>query len=302
MKAYINRRPVEGPWGGGNMWVKAMHDNLSMFGIDVVPMSEQPDVVFIAGIGSEGQDISAFQAIGYKKWAESKGKKVKLVFRVNENDARKGTSSVDRTIEEISRQCDDVVFVSKWLMDYFNPINWGVKTTYVHNGVDSSVFKPKPKSKDEKIRIVAHHWSDNRLKGADVYEALDSFVGERPDSFSFTYVGRHKCGFKHTRVIGPLWGESLGEELRSHDVYVSASRFDPGPNHVIEAISCGLPTYVHKDGGGCVEFSGLDHVYEDVDALLNLLESKTYTSNTAWQPDIWRACVEKFAKIAREGL
>jgi hypothetical protein len=32
-----------------------------------------------------------------------------------------------------------------------------------------------------------------------------------------------------------MFGKELGDELGKYDVYASASRFDPGPNHIIES-------------------------------------------------------------------
>jgi glycosyltransferase involved in cell wall biosynthesis len=85
----------------------------------------------------------------------------------------------------------------------------------------------------------------------------------------------------------------LGEELGKHDVYVSGSRFDPGPNHVLEALACGLPTYVHQNGGGAVEFAGEDHTYEDWKQLEQVLTGPTFTANSFVPPE-WNDCVQQY--------
>ena len=41
------------------------------------------------------------------------------------------------------------------------------------------------KINNKKVNIVTHHWSDNYLKGFDVYDKLDEFVKENND-FTFT--------------------------------------------------------------------------------------------------------------------
>lgn len=299
MKVYINRKPVVGPWGGGNMWVQSMYNILPSLGVNLVEISESPDVIIIAGVGSEGNCISAIDAIRYKEISETHGRKVRLVMRVNENDARKSTTGVDDSIRKIATHCDHVVFVSKWLYDYFQAENLGVETSCLHNGVDKKIYRESQKLLNEKINIVTHHWSDNALKGFDIYDLIDEWTLRNQD-FTFTYIGRERGSFKNTKVVKPLFGEDLGKELGKYDVYVSASRFDPGPNHIIESISCGLPTYVHKDGGGCVEFAGLDHVYQDANELLNILSKKSYSKNSSWVPKNWETCAEIFHELLKK--
>jgi len=290
MRVLINRTPVNGPWGGGNMWVKSMYEFLPQLGFNLVDsLGENPDVILLAGLSSENGGISAIDAIRYKL----SNKKVQLVLRVNENDARKSTKGVDDSIKSVSDYCDHVVFVSKWLYDYFDASSWKVSTSYVYNGVDKDVFCPSDKISNGKVNIVTHHWSDNVMKGFDVYNLLDDWLSLSKD-FTFTYIGRERGTFKNTRVINPLFGKALGEELGKYDVYISASRFDPGPNHIIESLSCEIPTYVHRDGGGCVEFAGKDHVYDDFEGLLNILLSKSYSRNESWRPRSWKTCALEF--------
>lgn len=298
MKVYINRFPIHGPWGGGNMFVKAFHEHVPGMGHEVVPpdsMNIAPDAILLAGLDNDGQGISVDQAIMYKAMMESYGRDVKLVLRVNENDARKGTDHVDAMLLKLAGHIDGTVFVSKWLQEYFRERGWPCSNqAVIVNGVDREVFKPQPKLANGKLNIVAHHWSDNRMKGADIYEAIDEFVGRHPDKYAFTYIGRHKCSFKHTAVVRPLFGKKLGEELGKHDIYVSASVADPGPNHILEALACGLPTVVDRRGGGCVEFAGFDHAFRDWNELEGCLMGHGWGPNTAFAPGDWPTCIREY--------
>lgn len=303
MKAYINRKVVVGPWGGGNLFTRAYWKHCEeSAGFELCRGSSfqiRPDVMLLVGLDNQGPDeISVEQAIMYKMYVNPG---CKLVLRVNENDPRKGTSHVDAGLLKLSEHVDGTVFVSKWMQQYFNEKGWACKNqTVIINGVDNQIFKPGTKLNNGKLNIVAHHWSDNWLKGGDVYEQIDRFVGENPDRFTFTYIGRHKCDFKHTNVVKPLSGKLLGEELGKYDVYVSASRFDPGPNHVLEALACGLSTYVHHDGGGCVEFATGAASYRDWNFLRALLvcehaagQVREPTVNT-FTPGTWQECVREY--------
>jgi hypothetical protein len=307
VRTYLNRAPVSGPWGGGNLFVTAFHKRapaLCDFIIDETGLTPL-DVILLAGIDNDGYGISVDQAVMYQMYAKPD---CKIVLRVNENDARKDTHDVDEKLVRVSEFLDGTVFVSKWLQDYFNDRGWQCKNqAVIVNGVAKDIFAPQPKLDNGKLNIVAHHWSDNRMKGADIYEQLDKFVGEHPDKYAFTYIGRHQCDFKHTTVVKPLAGRALGQELGKHDVYVSASRFDPGPNHILEALSCGLPTYVHKDGGGCVEFVGgheSGYVYCRWDDLKQILtaraESPLQFSRQAPLLHTWQDCVSSYIKFLEQ--
>ena len=288
MKVYINRMPVQGPWGGGNIFVSAFHKRAPLIKDVELLLDETlnvtPDVILLAGLDNDGYGISVDQAVMYKLYVKPD---VKIV---------------DDLLVKVSAHIDGTIFVSNWLRDYFNERGWAcANQAVIVNGVAADIFAPQPKLNDGKLNIVAHHWSDNPMKGADIYEQLDALVGEQPDRFAFTYIGRHKCDFKHTKVIRPLAGKALGEELGKHDVYVSASRFDPGPNHIAEAIACGLPTYVHAGGGGCVEFAGTDHIYHDWNELKALLVNGQFTPNsTAFSG--WSACIEQYIKFLAHTL
>ncbi len=300
MLTYINRSSVHGPYGGGAQFINAFHKYAPRPGIELVDNSQtftaKPDVILLAGLDNQGpSQISVEQAIMYKMYMNPD---CKLILRVNENDARKGTNNVDKLLTTLSWHVDATVFVSNWLQDYFKRRGWRcANNTVIYNGVDASIFKPQPKLNNGKLNIVTHHWSDNRMKGADIYEELDKFVGEHPDKFTFTYIGRHKCDFKHTNVVKPLYGEQLGKQLGQYDVYVSASRHDPGPNHITESISCNIPTYVHYEGGGCVEFAGEDHSYDDWDELKQLLLSKNDIKQNTSQFKSWQECVDEYANF-----
>lgn len=299
MKIYINRFPVDGPWGGGNMFVKAFHHFVPDMGHELVPpesMTIAPDVILIAGIDNDSYGISAEQAIMYKVMMEGQ-RDVKLVIRVNENDARKGTSNVDDMLKRIAAHVDGTVFVSEWLRDYFMERDWPCdNNTVIINGVNRDIFKPQPKLSNGKLNIVAHHWSDNYMKGFDIYEKLDELVGQQPERFAFTYIGRDRRTFKHTNVVRPIFGKKLGEELGKHDVYVSASRFDPGPNHVLEALACGLPTLVHADGGGAVEFAGRYAAYDDWSELQEILTKGEFPGQpqNAVSLNEWQKCAREY--------
>ena len=292
-KLFLNRRPIDGPWGGGNLLVRSLCKFLPTHDLSVVhELTSDVDVIFMQDPRPGNTGISINEIIQFKSFKPS----VRIIHRVNECDARKETSGVDDMLRECSHHTDTTVFVSEWMSDYHTTRGWHTADTHViYNGVDRSHFYARPKIDNGKVNIVTHHWSSNRMKGFDVYEAIDEFVGHNTD-YTFTYIGRENGTFNNTTVVAPLFGEDLGAELGRYDIYVTGSRFDPGPNHVLESVACNIPTYAIASGGGACELVGSDHVFKDIEELLGILEGRCYKQNTNTVQG-WRECIDSYAQV-----
>lgn len=281
------------------MFVSSLYRLAPTMGLQVTNnINDEFDAILCVGIDRDETraGISLDECVRYSRIS-----KRKIIYRVNENDARKGTNYVDGYLIGQSNNLNKTIFVSNWLQTYFEQRGWNCKDNCVIvNGVDKSIFKSAKKLNNGKINIVTHHWSNNHLKGFDIYDKLDEWIGHNPE-YTFTYIGRHRNSFRNSTTIGPLYGENLGAELAKYDVYISASRFDPGPNHIIESVACNLPTYAHNEGGGCVEFVGEKHVYDSWEDLLRILENKKFENNSV-QFDNWEASIEKYVKAIKETL
>ena len=291
MKLAINRRPVEGPWGGGNKFVKAVYDTAPS-GVDVTDkLSDDVDIILLIDPRREG----SFDATDAFRFAFSR--KVQVIQRINECDARKGTEHMDSLLLQCSTYNTKTIFVSEWMKNYFASKGWACKNQFtLVNGVDECFFgMPKTESADGKIRVVTHHWSNNVMKGFDAYDFID-YLSVKNSRIAFTYVGRERGSFTNCRIVPPLYGKQLAEELSRHDVYISGSRSDPGPNHILEAIAVGLSTYVHAEGGGAVEFAGRDFSYRNFHELEKILLQASHAKNAMFIPH-WAEAMEKFWSI-----
>jgi hypothetical protein len=293
MKVFVNRKLVKGPWGGGNLFVKALYENKK---IEVMEyLDSVPDVIFLMSpFPDSNLKFSINEAISIKKSYPS----VKIIMRVNDCDARKNTNNVDKIWIESSKFVDKTIFVSKWMKNYFLEKEWHCKNNYIlYNGVNQANFTKNKKFENDKINLVTHHWSNNRMKGFDIYESIDKYI-ETNKNYTFTYIGRELGTFKNTKVINPLFGKELGKELGKYDVYISASRFDPGPNHILESLSCKIPTFSHIDGGGSCEFTGRDFTYSNLDQLIKKITSLDLdTTNTEFTPNSWEDCIKNLNVI-----
>lgn len=157
----------------------------------------------------------------------------------------------------IANRCADrTVFVSEWLRGLFGDHGYHFRSpSVILNGADPSLFHPDGRANwpgSGPLKLVTHHFSDNPMKGFDIYSQLDALLG-RPDvreQFEFTYIGRLPRGFafQHTRVVPPLAQSALAEELRQHHVYLTASLNEPGGMHPVEAALTGLPLLYRRSG------------------------------------------------------
>lgn len=283
MKVFVNQDYVEGPWGGGNAFVKAMlsHKKDITFTNKFTDLAKGDiDTFFVTNLDGHGGQLNIIQVFDI-----ARSMNAKIILRVNENDARKGTTGVDKRFADVMVNCDHVVFVSNWLKKYYEDKFdlSSISSSVIYNGVDHDVFKQcdkEMKFNNSKINIVSAHWSDNYLKGQDITEFLDEFVGNNSNEFTFSFIGRTKAKLNNSLHIQPLYGHELGKMLSKFDVNINGSRFDPGPNSVLESLACNVPTYVHEDGGGAVEFAGDDHVFKNVIELSQILLSKSFLMNT----------------------
>lgn len=256
-KILINRKIVVGPWGGGNNFVKLLHDELIKLGYDLVYDLSHNDIDLIVMIDPRYDElgISINEIASYKRAFP----KTKILHRINECDARKNTNEIDNLLLLSNQFADETVFISKWLESYFVAKGFNKKSHVIYNGCDTSHFYPlkniEKKTIQYPIKIVTHHWSDNWMKGFDVYKYIDELAGKEPEKYQFTYIGRYAKEYlpHYTNVISPKYGKELGEELRKHDVYVTASRWEPCGMHHIEGAASGLPVLYHSEGGGIVE-------------------------------------------------
>jgi glycosyltransferase involved in cell wall biosynthesis len=255
----FNMRPKRGPWGGSSPFVKQMEAQLERSGIAVqFDLTGHVDAIVIVDPREdlEGIMFGVPAIAAYRRRNPS----VRVLHRVNECDQRKGTSFMDAHLARASQVADHTVFISEWLRDYHVARWFDASRPHgvIYNGADGRWFHPfgRPSSANRPFRVVTHHWSDNPLKGYDVYEAFDrSLVSGMLPGVEFWVIGRWPASIRWqaTRTFPPARENKLGDLLRQCDAYLTASRWEPCGMHHVEGAQCGLPLIYHEDGGGIVE-------------------------------------------------
>jgi len=143
----------------------------------------------------------------------------------------------------------------------------------IMNAADPLIFharKREPFSPLRKIRLVSTSWSDNRNKGADVYEWLDNHLDWT--RYEYTFIGRLPIQPRNIRVEPPATSERVADLLRASDIYITASRNDPCSNSLIEALSCGLPAICLNSGGHPELLRGGGETFSAAEEIPALLE------------------------------
>ena len=263
MKISFNLKPQSGPFGGGNSFLANIIDALQSYGFKVEFDLDNPDIDFIFLIDPRWRHPLMQYNIGEISRYILRNPDSLVIHRINECDERKNTNVMNKKINQSNYLADCTIFVSNWLRDlnFLSRENERRKfDKVIRNGSDTRVFFSDPDNYwrgKSPLKLVTHHWSANPMKGFDLYKHIDDLLGKEnlKEKIEFTYIGNvhPDYNFVNTKVISPLSGEELAQELRRHHVYVTGSLNEPGGNHQNEGALSGLPL-IYIDSGSMKEY------------------------------------------------
>ncbi|MBF0214917.1 MAG: hypothetical protein HQM00_15375 [Magnetococcales bacterium] len=290
MKISIGMKLQSGPWGGGNRFGAVLSDWLREQGHEVFHdlSADDLDLILLAEPDRRLR-ISAYDHADILRYLLFVNRRALVVHRINNtSEARDDPEKrFNRYRIQANRVADHTVFVSRWVRECYRQSGYPERPdSVILNGADHRLWSPAPVRRARNggpVRIVTHHWSTHPNKGWEIYRRLDALLGRAPwsERICFTFVGSVPEGIElaHAQRVAPLTGQPLVEELRRHDLYLTASRFEAGPNHVLEAALCGLPLLYLESGamGEYCEGFGLpftpDTLESTLDRMLDTLES-----------------------------
>jgi len=263
---YFNRMPVSGPWGGGNKTLTSLAARLQEMGHTVTgePRSDI-DVIFCVDprqspTGVTYQDLFSYAA----------AKKIPIIQRVGDVGTH-GKPDLTYLVRMSTALSDRVIFTSEWARDYIGCVR---ESTVIPNGALPIFFSKRRDDRQcsERPRIVTHHWSNNPMKGLSVYETLLSAVEKGQIDVDFTYIGRSSDALASV-TVPPVDADKLAVSLPEHDIYLSASLWEAGANHILEAMACGLPVIYSRDGGSIPEYcSGRGIAFGSSDEIITAVQ------------------------------
>ncbi len=258
MKIAIGSKILNKAWGGGNLFVKNLSEHLANNGHRVVFDLFDNDIDLILFTDPRfSSENSTFNHKDIKYFQKLVNPNVKVVHRINECDQRKNTFGVNEYYMLANKVADYTVFVSKWLKaTYINEGYESHNSSVIMSGSDSTIFNNKNYTewkKEDKFKLITHHWGNNKNKGFALYSQLDNLLDNEfwKNKISFEFIGNINPDykFKNTKITKPLFGVQLAKALKKSNAYITASINEPSGNHHIESSQCGLPLLYIKSGG-----------------------------------------------------
>ena len=240
MKIHILSDFKDGPWGGGNQFLKALRNEF----IRRDRYNENPEEADVILFNSHH---NLKNVIRLKREYPEKI----FVHRVDGPMAYrgKGSEKLDRQIFRINAMvADGTVFQSEWSRQesYRKGMKINSFEVVIHNASDPEIFFPQQQKEPagDKIKLIATSWSNNPGKGFDIYHHLDENLDF--GRYEMTFIGRADRQFKNIKMINPVPSRKVAEYFRNHDIFIFASKLEACSNSLIEALSCGLPAVVRN--------------------------------------------------------
>jgi glycosyltransferase involved in cell wall biosynthesis len=278
MKIYFNRKPVTGPWGGGNKTLCALIAALQNDHEVIFELKENIDIIFCFDPRPNAESVWYQDFISYK----IKNPNTKIVQRVGDvgTHSKPELTSLLKQIVQLDKT-DFFIFPSIWARKMINHKDNNYEI--IQNAPMADFFQGRKNKKNtivpkEEVKIVTHHWSNNPKKGFEIYQLLGKYIKKNKiagKKIVFDYYGRYNDNYKSDGInlFPPIDVKSLIKKIPNYDLYLTASIEEAGANHVLEAMACGLPVLYSCLGGSIVEYCenyGIE--YSDFNNLVSNLE------------------------------
>lgn len=246
-KVHIFYTFKDGPWGGGNQFLKSLRKLLRAKNIYVEHLHDA-DVVLV-----NSHHFGSFEACKSLLELKEKRPHVRIIHRLDGpvtliRNKNEGTDSIIFKFSKIF--ADAAIVQSSWCLERCKELGWDddIPHTLIFNAPDPEMFYSLRDHRIEKrVKLIATSWSPSPGKGFDVYQWMDEHLDWK--RFEMTFVGNTPVVFKNILHLPPQSSTVLANTLRNHDIFITASRNDPCSNSLIEALHCGLPALGYHDGG-----------------------------------------------------
>ena len=118
MKIAISHRVVDGPWGGGNRFVRTLAEALEAEGHAAVFSLADRDIDLVLIIDPRARNPQTTFTPGHVlRYLMFRNRRALVVHRINECDERKGTRGMNARLRLANYCADHTVFIASWLRD-----------------------------------------------------------------------------------------------------------------------------------------------------------------------------------------
>jgi glycosyltransferase involved in cell wall biosynthesis len=190
--------------------------------------------------------------------------------------SRRKNEKLNRPIREVLLRGDGIIFQSEFtramVQHFITPIQPG---RIILNGVDTHHFSPPPnqtRQGKKGLDILVSHQFRPHKRLHDVIRVVSALRKHLPltcpvtlhvlggDSRGAFAAAQSVIQAEHMEACVKFWGlqpaESLPNFYRQCDFMMALPLWDPCPNTVVEAVSCGLPVLTTQAAGGVPEIIG----------------------------------------------
>jgi len=281
-------RVTQGPWGGGNSFLRSLQQAWLALGVNVTDHlnASLEGVLVNSSYLGPGQRLLPQMAkrmvkngyprpvatwLGLSRWQERRPVFVHRLDGVFKNYGRSENNPADLDQIGINSYLDWTIFQSEYCRQSFAAEGLDTsRSTVVFNGVDLGVFFPAPNvSLDKPLRLVSVAWSSNVRKGFRSMVEASELPG-----VEVTFIGNWPQGIPagEVKLIPPQPHGTLAKLLRQHQAMLHMAQNDPCSNAILEGLASGLPVIYHPSGGspeivgpgGIAGFPSLDSAVEEM--------------------------------------
>ncbi len=240
---------VEGPFGGGTQFAKALRREFIKSGRYAV--RGQPPDILLFNANPSSELWSMFRTVYRLK---KKKRNTICVMRIDGPviSHRPLDKPVDKMFYTFAKSVmDGVVFQSKWSRkeNIKNGIDPNFLYKIISNSPDPSIFnasQKQPLSPGRKIRLIGTSWSSNWRKGFKSFQWIDEHLDF--SRYDMTFVGNSPVKFNNIKLKPPMDSRGVANELRKHDIFIFPSEKEACSNALLEALHCGLPVVALNSG------------------------------------------------------
>jgi glycosyltransferase involved in cell wall biosynthesis len=266
---------TDGPWGGGNNFLRGLRHQLLEMGHEVHhDPNRASDLVLVNAFNrGPGQMLNANQVAQLRQtgkvrwwlsglssptWRKMNRRGPTVVHRVDgvAEFVRGFRTKADDIQPAVNAEADLTIFQTVYCRDSFEEAGAPVgEYEVINNAVDPRFFFPnldKTTPGDRPLRFFASSWSSNPRKGFETIAALSLIEG-----VEVSFAGRwaEDIDAQKVQLLGAHPSSELGEMMREQDALIHAAKNEPCSNTVVEALASGLPV-LYLDSGGNHELAG----------------------------------------------
>lgn len=267
IKIHIAFPFVDGPYGGGNQFMKALRYQFqSTENYTSVP--EEADAILFFSFNNWQRVLKLKKQFPEKIFIHRLDGITKLY---NHRFDRR-----DNIAYLLNKLADASIFASDWSREAH--LKMGLKQkkhqATILNAPNHKIFNTQnkiPFDTNRKTRLIASSWSRNWKKGFATYQWLDQNLDF--SKYEMTFIGRSPIQFQNINHIAPLPSESIAEQLKQHDIFIFASENDTCSLSLLEPLFCGLPVIALDSGGNGQILQKGGELYNERGEIPHLLEA-----------------------------